>query len=54
LYVGSGEMFAAMNRAIGHHQMRPTVDRIFEMQEIRDALRYMESGQHFGKIVITA
>jgi hypothetical protein len=28
------------------------VDRVFAFQEIRDALRYMESGAHFGKIGI--
>lgn len=54
LYVGSGEMFAAMNRAIAQHQLRPIVDRIFKMDEIRDALRYLESGQHFGKVVLQA
>ncbi len=54
LYVGSGEMFASMNRAITQHQLRPIVDRIFKMEEICAALRYLESGQHFGKIVIQA
>lgn len=54
LYVGSGEMFAAMNRAITQHQLRPIVDRIFKMEETCDALRYLESAQHFGKVVIQA
>lgn len=52
IYVGSGEMFAAMNQAISQHQLRPTVDRCFPMSEIRDAFRYLESGRHFGKVVI--
>lgn len=54
LYVGSGDMFAAMNRAIAAHQLRPVVDRTFKMEEICDALKYMASAQHFGKIVIVA
>jgi NADPH:quinone reductase-like Zn-dependent oxidoreductase len=52
IYVGSREMFEAMNRAIALHKLRPVVDRVFAFQEIRDALRYMESGAHFGKIGI--
>ncbi len=52
IFVGSRDMFEAMNRAITLHQLRPVVDRVFAFEEAREALRYMESGQHFGKIVI--
>jgi NADPH:quinone reductase-like Zn-dependent oxidoreductase len=52
IYVGSREMFEAMNRAIALHQMRPVVDRVFGFDEAADAYRYLESGQHFGKVVI--
>lgn len=52
IYVGSVEMFEAMNRAIASHKMKPVVDRVFSFEETREALRYMESGRHFGKIVI--
>ena len=52
IFVGSREMFEAMNRAISFHQMRPVVDRVFPFEQARDALRYLESGAHFGKIVI--
>jgi NADPH:quinone reductase-like Zn-dependent oxidoreductase len=52
IYVGSREMFEAMNRAIALHQVRPVVDRVFGFDEARDALRYMESAAHFGKICI--
>jgi NADPH:quinone reductase-like Zn-dependent oxidoreductase len=52
IYVGSREMFEAMNRAIALHKMRPVVDRVFPMQEVRAALRYLESGLHFGKIAL--
>jgi NADPH:quinone reductase-like Zn-dependent oxidoreductase len=45
-------MFEAMNRAIGLHQLRPVIDRAFAFDEARDALRYLESGAHFGKVVI--
>jgi NADPH:quinone reductase-like Zn-dependent oxidoreductase len=52
IYVGSREMFEAMNRAIALNQLRPVVDRVFSFEEIREALHYMESGAHFGKICI--
>jgi NADPH:quinone reductase-like Zn-dependent oxidoreductase len=28
------------------------IDRVFSMDEIGEALRYMESGSHFGKVVV--
>jgi NADPH:quinone reductase-like Zn-dependent oxidoreductase len=52
IFVGSREMFEAMNRAIALHQLRPVVDRVFAFADIRAALRHMESGSHFGKICL--
>jgi NADPH:quinone reductase-like Zn-dependent oxidoreductase len=52
IYVGSREMFEAMNRAIVAHRMKPVVDRVFAFEEAREAMHYMGSGAHFGKVVI--
>jgi NADPH:quinone reductase-like Zn-dependent oxidoreductase len=52
IFVGSREMFEAMNRAIALHKLRPVVDRVFPFAEARDAFRHMESAAHFGKIAI--
>ena len=52
IYVGSREMFESMNRAMELHKMKPVMDRAFGMAEIGEALSYMESGAHFGKIVV--
>ena len=52
IYVGSRDMFESMNRAIVAHGIRPVIDRVFPFDQARDAMRYMESGSHFGKIVI--
>jgi NADPH:quinone reductase-like Zn-dependent oxidoreductase len=54
IYVGSGEMFEAMNRAIALHKLRPVVDRVFPFAEAPAAWRHLESGAHFGKVVIRA
>jgi NADPH:quinone reductase-like Zn-dependent oxidoreductase len=53
IYVGSREMFENMNKAIEATQMRPVVDRVFPFAEAKTAMRYMESGAHFGKVVIS-
>jgi NADPH:quinone reductase-like Zn-dependent oxidoreductase len=52
IYVGSRAMFEAMNRAIAVNRLRPVVDQIFKLDETADAYQYMQSGSHFGKIVI--
>src|SRR5438874_1486 len=52
IFVGSREMFEAMNRAIALHGMRPIIDRVFEFNQAREAMHYMERGVHFGKICI--
>ena len=52
IYVGSREMFEAMNRAIALHQIKPVIDRIFPLNEAPEAYRYLQSGSHFGKVVI--
>ncbi len=52
IYVGSRAMFEAMSRAIALHQLRPVVDSIFPFTDVREALAYLESGKHFGKIAI--
>ena len=54
IYVGSREMFEAMNRAIALHQLRPVVDRVFGLNEIQAALKHMESAGHFGKVCLRA
>jgi NADPH:quinone reductase-like Zn-dependent oxidoreductase len=52
IYVGSREMFEAMNRAIALHQIKPVVDRVFPFAEAPTAYHYLKSGSHFGKVVI--
>lgn len=53
IFVGSREMFEDMNRAIEASEMKPVIDKTFAFADVRAALQYMESGAHFGKIVIT-
>jgi NADPH:quinone reductase-like Zn-dependent oxidoreductase len=50
--VGSTEMFEAMNRAMSAARLKPVIDKVFPFDQARDAFRYLESGAHFGKVVI--
>ncbi len=52
VYVGSREEFEAMNRFLIQASIKPVVDQIFSFETLPEALRYMESGRHFGKIVV--
>lgn len=53
IYVGSRQMFEDMNRLISQNHIAPVIDKTFAFEETKDALKYMESGVHFGKIVVT-
>jgi len=50
IFVGSREMFENMNAFISKHAIRPVLGREFTFGDLPQALRYMETGSHFGKI----
>lgn len=52
IFVGSREMFEAMNQAISANHLKPVIDKTFPFAQVREALQHMESGAHFGKIVV--
>ncbi|HEY0458807.1 MAG TPA: NAD(P)-dependent alcohol dehydrogenase [Pyrinomonadaceae bacterium] len=53
IFVGSRQMFEQMNLLLcQHNHLKPIIDKTFEFSEVREALRYMETGAHFGKIVV--
>jgi len=52
IYVGSRQMFEQMNLMICNHTLKPVIDKVYEFSEVKDALKHMESGSHFGKIVV--
>ncbi|MCR9214462.1 MAG: NAD(P)-dependent alcohol dehydrogenase [Proteobacteria bacterium] len=53
IYVGPRDMFARMNASLTQSQIHPVIETVVDFKEARDAYRLMESGQHFGKIVIS-
>jgi NADPH:quinone reductase-like Zn-dependent oxidoreductase len=53
IFVGSREMFSAMNAAIALHRLHPVIHRTFGFHEVPEAFRLLESGKHFGKICVS-
>lgn len=52
IFTGSRQTFEDMNAAIVISKLKPVIDKTFAFDEVHDALKYMESGSHFGKIVV--
>lgn len=50
--VGPRRAFEAMNRLIARARLRPVIDEVFPFARASEALAKLESGSHFGKIVV--
>ena len=50
--VGNRDGFEAMLRAMALHRVKPVVDRVFPFDALKEAMAYLESGAHFGKVCI--
>ena len=53
LEVGGTHQFIKMNREIENQNLHPIIDRIFPLEQIQEALLYLEKGLHFGKVVVS-
>ncbi|KAH7042066.1 alcohol dehydrogenase [Macrophomina phaseolina] len=53
VFVGPRTQYEEMNRVIEAQKIKPAIDeRVFEFGDARDAFKYMETQQHFGKVCI--
>ena len=52
LEVGGTHQFKEMNRAIESLNIHPVIDRVFPLEQVKEALTYLKRGMHFGKVVI--
>jgi NADPH:quinone reductase-like Zn-dependent oxidoreductase len=50
---GPRDRFEEMLEFYEKHKLKPVVDKIFQFEEAKDALAYLWSGSHFGKIVVS-
>lgn len=51
--MGTEREFADMVAFVNHHALVPTVDEVFALRAAEQALRKMDAGSQFGKIVLT-
>ncbi|ELZ56207.1 MULTISPECIES: zinc-dependent alcohol dehydrogenase family protein [Halorubrum] len=51
--VGSQAMFERMTDALAATGTTPVVDSVFRFDEVREAYRYVERGEHQGKVVVS-
>jgi len=52
LIVGSRRLQQEYITALEQNNIRPIIDQSFKLEQLADAFRFQESGNHFGKIVI--
>ncbi|MDX8526252.1 NAD(P)-dependent alcohol dehydrogenase [Mesorhizobium sp. MSK_1335] len=52
LFVGSRNGLEAMLAAVAAHRLKPVIDKAFPFAEAREAYRYFQQGDVFGKVVI--
>jgi NADPH:quinone reductase-like Zn-dependent oxidoreductase len=52
IFVGSRAMLEDLMRFADATDLKPVVDRVFTFDQAKEAYRHMESGSHFGKVVI--
>jgi NADPH:quinone reductase-like Zn-dependent oxidoreductase len=50
--VGNREIFRELLEALGQNKVKPVVDKVFPFEQAAEAFKYLESGAHFGKVVI--
>jgi zinc-binding alcohol dehydrogenase/oxidoreductase len=50
--MGNAGEFAAMLAFLERHRLAPAVDRVFSFAQAPDALRHLDRGEQFGKVVL--
>jgi NADPH:quinone reductase-like Zn-dependent oxidoreductase len=48
-----GDRLVILKELIEAGKLTPVIDRTFPLSEVPEAIRYLESGQAVGKVVIT-
>ncbi len=50
--VGSREGFVAMVKAMAQNEIHPVVDKVFPFEQAKEALAFLKSGKHYGKVCL--
>jgi len=52
ILIGSREMYERLHALVTLQKLKPVIDKVFEFDKLPAALEYLQSGAHFGKIVV--
>jgi D-arabinose 1-dehydrogenase-like Zn-dependent alcohol dehydrogenase len=52
VFVGNRNGLEAMLSAVGKHQLKPVIDKVFPFADAREAYRHFQQGDVFGKVII--
>jgi NADPH:quinone reductase-like Zn-dependent oxidoreductase len=52
-YMGAKSELATVMKLVAAGKLKPVIDRVFPLSQCADAHRYLESGEQFGKVVLT-
>lgn len=52
VFNGPRDRFQEMISFLEEHRIHPTIDRVFGFEQAKEALEYLFSGGHFGKVVV--
>jgi NADPH:quinone reductase-like Zn-dependent oxidoreductase len=52
IIVGSRQMFVRLIDQMTTHNIQPVIDRVYDFEQVHDAIRYMADGSKIGKVVI--
>lgn len=52
VYVGSRGMYTRLIAALEANHIHPVIDSVFPLSQAREALAHLQSGSHFGKVVL--
>jgi NADPH:quinone reductase-like Zn-dependent oxidoreductase len=52
VFVGDAQVATDFADAVAKTGMKPSVDQVFPVDEVHEALRFMERGEHFGKVAL--
>ncbi|KAI0029361.1 NAD-P-binding protein [Vararia minispora EC-137] len=52
ILLGSKQQFEELLNFVDVHKIRPHVHKVFEFDQVPEALEYLMGGQHFGKVVV--
>lgn len=52
IFVGSRDLLVGLCRAVDVNKIHPVVNSVFPFEKSLDAFKHLQSGKHFGKVVI--